>query len=169
MRRRFFWTEMAHDVAETLTKCATCAKNRIKERSLTSFLKLFPASKPLEYVSMDILVPLPKTQHGNRFLLLITDSFPKLTRTVPLRTISALAVAKAFCASWIFAYGPPRYLITDDGAQFAAKFFLAICRELGIAKVFTTAYHQQTNGQVERFIRTILAALQNYVSESQDS
>jgi transposase InsO family protein len=169
MRRRFFWPKMAQDVAETVRQCAMCAKNRIKERARTSFLKLFPASEPLEYVSMVILCPLPKTQHGNRFLLVITDRFSKLTRTVPLRTISALAVAKAFCEAWIFAYGPPCYLLTENGAQFAAKFFLAVCRELGIAKVFTTAYYPQTNGQVERFNRTILDALRNYVRERQGS
>jgi hypothetical protein len=32
-------------------------------------------------------------------------------------------------------YGPPRYLLTDNGTQFNAKFFLAVCRELGIAKI----------------------------------
>jgi hypothetical protein len=42
---------------------------------------------------------------------------------------------------------------------------LAVCRELGIAKLFTTAYHPQTNGQVERFNRTIVNALRNYVGE----
>jgi hypothetical protein len=47
------------------------------------------------------------------------------------------------------SYGPPRYLLTDKGTQFNAKFFLEVCRELGIAKVFTTAYHPQTNGQVK--------------------
>jgi transposase InsO family protein len=167
LRRRFFWKGMGADVAETIRQCTTCAKNRVKERKRTSFLKLFPASSPLEYVSMDILGPLPKTDHGNRFLLVITDRFSKLTRTVPLRTITAFNVAKAFCDAWVFAYGPPRYLLTDNGAQFAAKFFLAVCRELGIAKVFTTAYHPQTNGQVERFNRTVVNALRGYVSHRQ--
>jgi Integrase core domain/Integrase zinc binding domain/Chromo (CHRromatin Organisation MOdifier) domain len=168
LRRRYFWRTMAADVAETVKQCAVCAKNRIKERKRTSFLKLFPAAEPLEYVSLDILGPLPKTEHGNRFLLVITDRFSKLTRTVPLRVISALAVAKAFCEHWVFVYGPPRYALTDNGAQFAAKFFLAVCRELGIAKVFTTAYHPQTNGQVERYNRTIVNALRGYVCERQN-
>jgi transposase InsO family protein len=44
---------------------------------------------------------------------------------------------------------------------------LEVCRELGIAKVFTTAYHPQTNGKVERFNRTILNALRTYVAKSQ--
>jgi hypothetical protein len=54
------------------------------------------------------------------------------------------------------------------GAQFASKFFLAVCRELGIAKVFTTAYHPQANGQVERYNRTIVNALRGYISERQN-
>jgi Integrase zinc binding domain len=33
MRRKFFWPNIAQDFAETVRKCATCAKNRIKERA----------------------------------------------------------------------------------------------------------------------------------------
>jgi hypothetical protein len=47
------------------------------------------------------------------------------------------------------------------------KIFLAVCRDLGIVKVFTTACHPQTNGQVERFNRTILNALRGYVPSNQ--
>jgi transposase InsO family protein len=76
----------------------------------------------------------------------ISDRFSKLTRTVPLRTITALVAAKAFSDAWMFSYGPPRYLLTDNGTQSNAKFLLAVCRELGIAKIFSIAYHPQTNG-----------------------
>ena len=53
----------------------------------------------------------------------------------------------------------------DNGRQFTAKFFQDICAILGIRKQFTTAYHPQTNGQVERFNRTILACLRHFCSE----
>jgi transposase InsO family protein len=117
---------------------------------------------------MDILGPLPKTEHGNCFLLAISDWFSKLTRTVPLRTNTALGVAKAFCDACVFSYGPPRYLLTYNGTQFNDKFFLAVCRELGIAKIFTTAYHPQTNGQVERLNRTIINSLRGYFERRQN-
>jgi transposase InsO family protein len=61
----------------------------------------------------------------------------------------------------------PRYSLTDNGTQFNAKVFLSVCRELGIAKIFTTAYHPQTNGQVERFNRTIINSLRGYVERRQ--
>jgi transposase InsO family protein len=159
MSSRFFWRSLYTDVAEVVRNCPICSRNRIHERKRTSFPKLFPATEPLEYVAMDILGPLPKTEHGHRFLLVICDRFSKLTRTVPLRSTSALVVAKAFCEHWVLVYGLPRYLLTDNGTQFTAKFFLAVCHDLGISKVFTTAYHPQTNGKVERFNRTILNAL----------
>ena len=167
MRQRYFWRNMYKDVEETIRQCTPCAKNRVQERKRVSLMKLFPANEPLEFVAIDILGPLPKTAHGNRFLLVISDRFSKLTRTIPMRTTTALAVAKAFCTHWVFAYGPPKFLLSDNGTQFTAKFFIEVCRELGIAKVFTTAYSPQTNGQVERFNRTILNALRTYVANSQ--
>jgi transposase InsO family protein len=134
---------------------------------MTSYLKVFPASSPLEYVSIDLLGPLPKTAHGNRFLLVMTDRFSKLTRTVPLRTTTAFVFAKAFCEHWVFCYGPPRHVLSENGPQFAAKFFQAVCRKLGIEKVFSSAYHPQTNGQVERFNRTIVNSLRGYLAGRQ--
>ena len=168
IRRSFFWPRMVEDVYETVRQCDLCARNRMSEKRRTNPLKLFPARGPLESVAMDILGPLPRTKHGNLFLLVIADRFSKVTKTVPLRTVTALSVARAFCDHWAYVYGPPVSLLTDNGPQFTAKFFQAVCAELGIHKVFTTAYHPQTNGQVERYNRTILASLRGYVAVRQD-
>jgi transposase InsO family protein len=43
-----------------------------------------------------------------------------------------------------------------------------MCRLLGVKKLFTTAYHPSTNGQVERFNQTVLKSVTNFVSEHQD-
>ena len=167
MRRVFYWPSMTVDIHHKVESCAPCAKNRIKEQRNVYPMRLFPATKPLEYVAMDILGPLPRTKHGMRFILVITDRFTKLTKAEPLRTITSLAVARAFCKAWVFNYGTPKVLLTDNGTQFTATFFRNVCRILKIRKVFTAEYHPQTNGQAERFNRTIVAAIRNYVSESQ--
>jgi Integrase zinc binding domain len=77
LRRRFFWSKMALDVTKTVSNSNTCAKKRLKKRSRSSYLKLFPATRPLSYVVIHILGPLLKTKHGNRFLLVMTDRFSK--------------------------------------------------------------------------------------------
>jgi hypothetical protein len=76
----------------------------------------------MESVAMDILGPLPKTRNGDLFLLVIAYQYSKLTRRVPLRVITALVVAQAFCDHLVFVYGPPVSLLTDNGPQVAAKF-----------------------------------------------
>jgi Integrase zinc binding domain/Integrase core domain len=161
IRRQFFWPRIAEDVYETVGTCDVCARNRIAEKRKTNMLKLFLAKGPLESVAMVILGnrPLPRTKHGNRLLLVLSDSYSNVTKTVPLPTVTALSVARAFCDHWAYVYGPPVSFLTDNGPQFTAKFFQAVCGELGIQKIFTTAYHPQTNGPVERYNRTILASL----------
>jgi Integrase zinc binding domain len=107
MRRLFYWPAMAADAYATVRRCTTCSRDRIKLRQHNSFMKLFPAAGPLEFVALDILGPLPKTKGGNRYLLVISDRFSKLTRAIPLRTVNATNVARAFSEGWIFIYGIP--------------------------------------------------------------
>jgi transposase InsO family protein len=99
----------------------------------------------------------------------MVDRFSKLTRTVPLRTIVATEVATIFVHELYCVYGAPVILLTDNGTRFVSKFFQTVCRLLGVKQVFTTAYNPQTNGQCERFNRTILSAISHYISDNQDN
>ena len=166
--REYYWPHLAADIAATVQGCRTCAMNRVKLRKHLNRLRLFLATRPLESLAIDILGPVPKTKAGKRFLFVITDRFSKLTQVVALRTITAYTVAIAFCEPWVFKYGVPRTFLSDKGPHFNAKFFHSTCRVLGITNMYTSAYHPQTNGQVERYNRTIAAMLRNYVGEHQD-
>ena len=167
MRQHFYWPLMASDTYNFVRQCDACAREQLATHRKASKLKLFPAKAPLESVAIDLLGPLPTTTRGHKYILVITCRYSKLTKTVPLRTITAYAVAKAFCEHWVFVYGPPVTLLSDNGKQFVAKFFLAVCKILGTRNVFTTTYHPQTNGQTERFNRTLKAALRQYIAEHQ--
>ena len=106
-----------------------------------------------------------RTPRGNKYLLVMCDRFSKLVRTRPLKRVTALAVAEAFVTHWVLVYGPPADLLSDNGSQFASRLFISICRILGVKNKFTTTYHPQCNGQVERFNRTVLQALRHYVAD----
>ena len=160
---------MAADVAATVRNCAPCARNRVKLRKHTNHLKLFPAEKPLQAVSMDMLGPLPRTERGKRFLLVITDRLSKLTAVGPFRTTNAYSVAIAFCEAWIFKYGPPESVLTDNGKQFASRFFRSVCQLIGLSNVYISAYHPQANGQAERYNRKLQNMLMCFVEEHQES
>ena len=149
LRRDHYWPSMAVDCYRTVRNCAECAKNRLKLKRSASTLKLFPATAPLESISLDILGELIRTPRGNRFILVMTDRYSKLVPAIPLKRITAYEIAGAFVSYWIFTYGPPLDVLTDNGGQFTSKFFQDVCRIVGMKLRFTTTYHPQTNGQVE--------------------
>lgn len=157
---------MAIDILNTVRQWVSCAKQRIQLRKHASFLKLFPAKRPGEYVAIDILGPQRRTSSGHECMLVMSDQFSKMTLTYPLREITAYAVAQAFCKEWVYRYRLPTYLLSDRSAQFVCTFFNAICGILGVTRAFTSAYHHQNNDQVERFNRTIMASLRAFYTES---
>jgi len=95
----------------------------------------------------------------------MSDRFSKLTRTVALRRITAVTVASAFLTAWVAAYGPPECVLSDRGRQKDNSFFRAVMRMLGTRCKYTTPYHPQTNGQVERYNRTLLNQIRAFCEE----
>jgi len=169
MRRNYYWESMAAEVYAWVSSCSSCLRNRLVPKRRTTLPKLFPATKPIASVSMDLLGPLTTTKTGSVFLLIIVDRFTKLVRAIPMTSISATDVASAFCRDWISVHGPPDTALSDNGPQFASLFFQGVCSLMGIKNLYTTTYHPQTNGQVERFNKTLVDMFAHYIEDHQDN
>ncbi len=55
-------------------------------------------------------------------------------------------------------------LITDQGVQFISNSFQNYCKSIGIKHKTTSPFHPQTDWMVEKFNRTFLNMIINYVS-----
>jgi len=165
MRKAYYWPSMVTDIHITIAKCTTCAQSRLALRRHTTPLTLFPATEPRTELSVDIFGPVPASKKNNSFISDITDRFAKLTKCAALRRITAMTVASAIIDAWVSAFGPPDRILSDEGPQFMSNFFIALMKMLGIETVRTTAYHPQTNGQVERYNRTMATQLRHYVAD----
>ena len=62
----------------------------------------------------------------------------------------------------------PRKILSDRGPQFASKFMEEFTKVLGTKRQLLTAYHPQTDGQMERINQEIRTFLQHYVNYQQD-
>ena len=100
-----------------------------------------PRGGPLGVRRGGLLGPQPKTAHGNQHVLVITDRFSKLTRSISLRTTTFSVVANGVLNNWVYVYRALRNVLTDNGPQFAAKFFDAVCALWEVRHYLTTAYH----------------------------
>ena len=78
----------------------------------------------------------------------------------------ATTVADCF-VDLISRFGVPKSILTDKGTNFESALVRRICEMLGITKLRCTDAHPQTNGQTERFNRTLCDMLTHYVNENQ--
>lgn len=69
--------------------------------------------------------------------------------------------------SWTYPYDIRAYVLTDGGVQFTSKFFAALCTMLDVKCLTTTAFHHQTNAQIEEYNCTIVTRRQHYVAKIQ--
>ena len=168
LRRQYYWPRLTVDCYAYVKGCNECARSRIELDRKRKRLTLFPPEGPLTDVGIDLLGPFKTTPRGNQYLLVMCDKYSKIVRTAPLARTRAWDIAQAFVHQWVFAYGPPKRLISDNGPPFDSKFYQATCIALGIKNKPTTTYHPQTNGQTERFNRTILRSLRHFVSDNLD-
>ncbi|XP_029452733.1 gamma-2-syntrophin [Rhinatrema bivittatum] len=89
---------------------------------------------------------------------------------VPLAKLpSAPELATLFVHHIFRLHGLPLHLTSDRGPQFTAKYWRALCRKFGVQLDLTTAFHPQSNGQVERTNRTLKAFLRAFVGDLQDN
>lgn len=126
------------------------------------------ASSPFEYVSWDIMGPLPVSEQGNRYILVVTDLFTKWVEAFPLSSTTSTTLATVLVDEIVCRYGVPSYLHSDQGANLCSEVVVCLCNLLGIHKTRTSAYHPQCNGQVERFNRTVESMLANVSQDGTD-
>jgi len=96
------------------------------------------------------------------------DYFTKWPEAIPLKDATAKSVAGALL-SVILTWGPPAELLSDQGLEFVAELNRELSRQWGIKRQYVMAYHPQTNGQVERFNRTLKTMIAKFVNGRQDN
>jgi Integrase zinc binding domain len=96
LRKSFYWLTMAKDIYQFVANCPSCAKSRPKRNRRTNYLKPFPPSQPLEFMSLDIQGPLPLTKSDNKYLVVFGDRYSKAMRVVAVPNITTEMLAQVF-------------------------------------------------------------------------
>ena len=170
VRRYFWWKGMAGDVREFVEACPTCQLEKtdhtMKKGSLQSLA--IPEAKWQE-VSIDFVTDLPTTSSGEDSIMTVVDRATKMVHLIPCqKTTTAGEAARLYWQHVVRIHGVPRAIHTDRGAQFVGKWWREIWSLLGTKLKYGTAYHPQSQGQVERMNAVISQTLRCLMSDVPD-
>jgi len=157
------------DVDDWIRGCTECQKYKKIDLPKTAQIESQIAEAPWARLGLDILGPLPETKSGNKYVFVFTDLFSKYTEAFAAKDQTTETAARLTLEEIMARYGSPNELLTDQGAQFTNETAQIIYKLMDTKKIRTSAYHPQTNGQTERFNRTLVAMLRPYIDKNQQN
>lgn len=163
LESQVWWPAMRKEVKNYVQACIPCQRRRPSSISLP--MGSVQADSPNDKVAVDLMT-LPRSIENNRYVLVMSDVFSKFVSLSPLTSKDSGQVAQAFLTHWVAVFGAPKHVLSDQGGEFAGVLD-QILVNLGSKHLRTTAYHPQSNGQVERFNATLQTMLSKVVSKHQ--
>lgn len=147
---------MLEDIKSFIQSCTTCQQVKHVTRKSAGLLQ--PIAIPTgiwEDLSMDFVTHLPSS-HGFTTILVVVDRFSKGVHLGALPThYTAYKVANLFLEIVCKHHGFPRSIISDRDPIFISSFWRELFKLSGTSLLMSTAYHPQTDDQMEVMNHTL--------------
>ena len=160
--RDLHWETKRQDIKTFIKKCPCCQK--MNQKKLESYTNKYSTSTfgIFENLSIDVL-HLPKTYKGNKYLLVIIDSFTRFVKLYPIQDLTAKAAVDRL-VEFMCTFSTPNFICTDNASQFE-EIFQETLRLLNIQNYKIQPYSHEENSIVERSIKEVQRHLRNIVYE----
>jgi protoheme ferro-lyase len=104
---------------------------------------------------MDFIKQLPDSE-GFTAILVVVDCFTKQALFIPTHnTITSAQLAELFIIHVFSKHGVPSHVTSNRGSEFVSRFFRSLGKALNMKLHFTSGYHSEGDGQMERVNQTL--------------
>lgn len=148
------WENMYNDINRFVNNCTVCIERKDGKSKNQENIPI-NASRTFEKIMIDIYGPLPVTRNGSKYILAVVDVFSRYPMLIQLRNTETSDVINAILKHWIPIFGYPNTLVSDNARNLKSLLFDKFCKEFGIQREYSSPYHPQGNGIVERLARTV--------------
>ena len=170
VRQTAYWPSVAADVNSYCTGCPKCQLRKRPKHVRRAPLQATDIPKsPLSKISCDFVEPYPETPDGYKYVLQIQDILARYVMFIPTKDETAMSAAKALVQRWICVFDITQSLQSDNGTHFASTVLKTVCEQLGVKQVFSSPWHPQSQGQVERQNDTLNNCVAALVTDHPDT
>ena len=166
LKYRYYWPGIKADIARWIKQCDSCAKVKPGPGLGKSPLHQFRVNEVMRCVAVDLFGPLPFTENGNEYIIVLGDYFSKWVDAWAVPNHSAQTVADKLVTEFFTKFGCPVQIHADQGREFQSELFRLVCKKLGIYQTRTVPYRPQSDGLVERFNRALKQMLRIFAAEN---
>ena len=170
VKQNYQWPGLKENIKKYVQECFKCQQNKVQhQRKHRELHSLEILQGPWQEISIDIIGPLPKS-NGKDAIVVIVDRFTKIIRLKATMTnISLEGIAKIYQDKIQKLHRILRKILSNREPQFTLKFIEELTKALRTKRQLSTAYHPQTDKQIERINQKIRTFLQHYVNYQQDN
>jgi hypothetical protein len=158
--RNYYWPQQWQYVNRYVDYCDTCKRIKLIKHAPFGLLRPLQIPERLwESISMDFITGLPE-EEGSNTIWVIIDHLMKMAHFMAcVDTIGPKELADGFLTHVVRTHGLPSSVISDRGSLFTSPFWKRIMEAMGTSRTLSTAFHPESDGQMER----INAILEQYL------
>jgi len=142
---------MSRYIRQYVSTCDLCIRTKpIKQAPVGELHPLWILDSRWDTLSVDFVMELPLSS-GHNAVMTVVDSVSKRVHFIPTHTtVTAEGAARLFLHQVWKLHGLLKCVISDCGPQFVARFTQELYCLLEIKLASSTAWHHQTDRQMER-------------------
>ena len=115
VKQRYYRCGSSSSAKAWCRKCPKCPSRRKPQKRFQATLQVYNVVAPLERLAIDILGPLPETDQGNRYFLVVMNYFSKWVEALAMPEQSAVTVAHLLVTEVTSRFSVPlKFTLTKD-------------------------------------------------------
>ena len=144
---------------EIVQSCVNCQKRKTQTTKTKEEIIKQISEEPFQKIYIDFCGPFKKNIHGKQYIFAIIDHFSRYICLTAVAHQDEQSTKKILLEKWIWKHGPPKEIHMDKGKTFDSKLIKSLANTFNIDLIYSSPYHHNTNGIIERQFRTIRDAI----------
>lgn len=165
LKEHFWFPSIAAFTKKYISHCLICTSRKGHSGPKQGLLHPLVKSIPFHTLHLDCTGPFRQTEDGYKHILLVIDGFTKFCILKPLKNLGGQELV-LILRETITLFGTPSLVITDRGTNFSSSNVQSLFRELQIQHHMISTGTPRSNGQVERYVATVINMLTTTINDT---